>query len=247
MLHRNQWNFASLTGRYPAVFGPVNSHWDDEARAFLAARARDPRLSIPDFADSLIADYQRNSKELYNIKKEGGKFLRKRWDLSDLLDRSSLKKWIQNTLNNRKARQETLGIAHDAPAGNELGGADDHHSDLPEKRQRVGRPAAITPAATENDPWQLGRLRCLCIHNIAAFAVHELAVCPVRRNMEQLIPSSLVDSVSTLTAAELRSAQENTATARKEYFASQLVKPQEGELLVDFLAHIKRTNEGERL
>ena len=222
----------SLTGRYPAVFGPVNSHWDGEARAYLAARARDPRLSIPNFADSLIADYQRNSKELYNIKKEGGKFLRKRWDLSDLLDRSSLKKWIQNTLNNRKARQETLGIAHDAPAG---------------KRQRVGRPAAITPAATENDPWQLGRLRYLCIHNIAAFAVHELAVCPVRRNMEQLIPSSLVDSVSTLTAAELRSAQENTATARKEYFASQLVKPQEGELLVDFLAHIKRTNEGERL
>lgn len=138
-----------------------------------------------------------------------------------------------------------------------LGG--DEESPLPEKQQRV-----VTPAATENDPWLLDRLRALCKSDIAAFAVHELAICSAnpslvgdgprhaaegaftRRNME-LLSSSLVDSVSTLTDAKLRSAQQNTATAREEFFESQLVKPQKDELLFDFLAHVKRTNEGERL
>jgi len=125
-----------------------------------------------------------------------------------------------------------------------LGG--DGESPLPEKQQRVGRPAAITPAATENDPWQMDRLMYLCIHNIDAFAEHELAVYPVGRNMEQLIPSWLAHSVSKLTDKELLTAQNNTATVRKEYFASQLVKPREDELLVDFLQYVKRINEGER-
>jgi len=141
---------------------------------------------------------------------------------------------------------ETPGVTH--------GG--DEESSLPEKRQ---------PVASENDPWQLDRLKALCKSDIAAFALHELAIWSAnpslvggdgrqhavegafrRFNME-LRSSSLVDSLSTLTDAKRRSAQQNTATARKEFFASQLVQPQQDELLVDFLPYVRRINEGERL
>ena len=103
------------------MFDPVNMHWEAELRVYLAASVTEPGLTIPDFAARLMKKYRGESKKFYHVKKENEEFVRRRLDPKNLRDSLFLKVRIKKTLNNRKlARQPTEGIAHDAPAGNEL-------------------------------------------------------------------------------------------------------------------------------
>jgi hypothetical protein len=139
---------------------------------------------------------------------------------------------------------------------------DDDVTPPPTKRSRVGHPRSITPDASENDPWLLDNLRALSKSNIQTFAEYELAVLSADpalgdhscdailwsftfRNITS--PSSLAVTVAALSSPKLASAKKNLAVARMELFASQFVKPQKDEFLINFFAQVKRLNEGERL
>jgi len=64
------------------VHGGKNQSDEERARDAGARERYESSLSVDLETKKRVADYQHNSKELYNIKKEGGKFLRKRWDLT---------------------------------------------------------------------------------------------------------------------------------------------------------------------